>query len=68
MNEIFKTASAKIILNFMAPENKVQFYVSSDGTHCVEWLSFGRWESAPITTLAKNILRHKKNLAKNKVF
>lgn len=61
MDKIMGTFSAKIILDFMKPENKVQFYVSAvDGTPCVEWLSFGRWERATMVDLASRIHRHKK--------
>jgi hypothetical protein len=70
MTEVLNTFSAKIILGFMKPENKVRFFISAqDGiTPCVEWLSHGRWQNATTVELARRIHRHKKMVAMGRVF
>jgi hypothetical protein len=62
---IMNTFSAKIILEFMKPENKVEFYTSSvDGNPCVSWVSFSRHQNATMVDLARRILRYKKECSK----
>lgn len=61
MNPADMTAAQRLIVSFMGADAKVEFYTSAvDGTMCVEWLSFGRYERATVVALGKRIMRYKK--------